>query len=89
MSFTHLCTCQAFIYQEKWKQLTAEERLSFYENGELPPGKLDELFRRNHMNFNLDWKLLWPALEKAMAAIRSSQPIVSVQQPLMSHASPV
>lgn len=53
----------------------------FYENGDLPDGKLDDLHRKNFLNFNLDWNVLEPALRKAVNALRSQQAVVSIQQP--------
>lgn len=70
-----------FLFQEKWAELSTEERLVFYENGDLPDGKLDDLHRKNFLNFNLDWNVLEPALRKAVNALRSQQAVVSIQQP--------
>ena len=61
--------------------MSAEERLSFYENKDLPGDRLRDLHRRHHLNFNLDWKILRPAISMAIRAIRDSKPIVSLQQP--------
>ncbi|KAK9786498.1 hypothetical protein WJX73_010033 [Symbiochloris irregularis] len=69
---------ESFIHQPKWQNLTKEQRLDFYEDKDLPAELLDDMHRRWHMNFNLDFKMLEPAIRQAINAIRSGVPVTNV-----------
>lgn len=64
---------QMFLYQPGFKKMNNKQRLAFYENKPdlLPKNLLEGLDRKHMMNFALDWSVLRPAIELAIADIRS------------------
>lgn len=77
---------QYFVFQDGFKRLTQEERMTFYQSGpetsrlNALEKKIQGVNRFQHSNFYIEWPILKQAIAKAIAAIRSGERLHDMDQ---------